>query len=791
MESLRLRVREGDDERIVASGDSSTLAIGRDPTARVRLSDDNVSLQHARLERRPDGWYFQDVGSRNGSQLDGVVVRPHTPVRLKHGAVLRLGSRTDIIVEVVDERRPEPAPRPAPPTPVLPQHDGRRATGAPRPRAPLTISTGIVRAGRALDNDLVFDEPHVSSYHLAAWLDGDGVGVKDLGSSNGTFVDGRRIEVATVPMDGAVRLGPSVLLPVREIAARLTGTPTGSWYSRHADAAEPMLAGRSLSRVVGGRKKILQEVDICVHRGQFVAVVGASGAGKSTLMRILNGYDAPSAGTLRAALNDVGEQEIGYVPQDDIIHRELPLKDAIVLSAMLRYPPGTSRRTVAARAEEVLKELALSEHARTRVARLSGGQRKRASVALELMTKPRLLLLDEATSGLDPATDRKLMHLLRGLADRSGIGIVLITHATANIAVCDTVTFLAPGGYQVFWGSPDEAAAFFGTDTFDQVYDKLEAEDTPAAWRKRFEGSANYLRLQAGTDGALRDLEAAARRPHKPPPSAALTLRWQLSGLTHRYLRTLFGDRRNVLFLLLQVPVLVLVAYLLFNQRNVLVDATYGEESLQLLFILSLVLIWAGAFNAAREICKERAIWERERHVGMQPVPYVLSKVAVLGALCALQAASAIFLLSLFWAAPEGGQAFGRMVVVGLLAALSGTALGLTLSASVATPDRAMALLPLFTVPQLMFGGLLVPLEEMQGPGAAIAAVMSSRWVFAAMASVTDRKEYIGPALALYPQVDDFWLRSVVVLVAISLALVVVAVWQVGRGGGAARTNAG
>jgi len=641
-----------------------------------------------------------------------------------------------------------------------------------------------VRIGRALDNDIVLDDPYVSSYHVTAWPAEGGAGIKDLGSRNGTFVDERRIEVARVPAGGTIRLGASATVTVAEITAQLTRPSHGSWFSRHADEAEPMLAGHSLTRVVAGTKRILQSVDICVRRGQFVAVVGASGAGKSTLMKILNGYTVPDGGKVSVARDAFGQEQIGYVPQDDIIHRELPLRDAIVLSAMLRFPPGTSRGTVEKRAEDVLTELALSEHAETLVSRLSGGQRKRASVALELMTEPRILLLDEATSGLDPATDRKLMHLLRSLADRHGISIILITHATANISLCDTVTFLAPGGYQVFWGSPREASTFFHTRTFDQVYDKLEGEDTPAGWRARFEDSPHFLRLQVDVDSAISALDDAARRPHEPAPSAARTLRWQVRGLTHRYARTLIGDRRNFLLLLVQAPALALAAFVLFSEREILVQPRYGEESLQLLFILSLVLVWAGAFNAAREICKEQAIWERERHIGVRPFPYVLSKVAVLGALCMIQTASLVCLVFVFWSTPAGGENGPPLFVAGLLAALSGVALGLALSAWVATPDRAMSLLPLLTVPQLMFGGLLVPLERMGTLGAAVARVMPSRWVFAAMGEITDRSAYISPlSLELYPQVQEYWVGPATILVAISAVLVAVTVWQVGRGG--------
>jgi ABC-type multidrug transport system ATPase subunit len=587
-------------------------------------------------------------------------------------------------------------------------------------------------------------------------------------------------------------------VPVADIRAKLTTGPQPSIFVQMRRQSEHLLVGRGLGRVVGRRKVILRDVDVSIQRGEFMAIAGASGSGKTTLMKVLNGYTSPNTGTLLTAHNAKGEVEIGYVPQEDIIHRELLLKDALVLSAMLRYPPDTPRAVVEARAQEVMVELGLAEHARTLVSRLSGGQRKRVSVALELMTKPRLLLLDEPTSGLDPASDRRLIRLLRALAD-SGYGILLITHTTANISACDSVAFLAPGGYLVFEGSPESAKSHFEAETLDEVYEKIE-EDRPEEWRRRFVESRHYQRLQHQIAAGLRVLEAEPPAPVETPPRESDVVKWQLKTLVTRYFRTLLGDRRNLLLLLGQVPIIVLLARLLFAgdalQRiapnaPLAAAARTGAESvgvigspgpgLNLLFILSASLVWLGTINAAREICKELPIWEREQKVGVRPLPYVLSKLVVLGGLSAVQTLMLVVMTLLLWTVPGGRFVGVEFFIAGFLAALTGVAVGLAISALVPTADRAMALVPLAMIPQIMFGGAIIPLADIGAAGKAISAIIAARWSFESLGRLTDRVQYISPQSLVLPQFQGPWLLPALALVVLTAAFFAVAVLLVAR----------
>lgn len=804
---LRVHVRDLDGER-EAQFEGGVIVAGREPDVHMRLNDPLVSRRHARFELRPDGWYVLDLGSRNGSAWNGQRLAPAQAVRLRPGDVLQFGNAFLTVLAA------EPAPgavasaatsapeatlaasapvspsarptSPSPPSGVGAQ--GGQSEGASRP-AHVGVADNVIHVGRALDNDIVINDAYVSSYHLEAWPQGGGMMVRDLGSRNGTFVDGQRITEQLLPLTAVLQLGPNVTLPVMHLMQRLAAGPEPSLFMRRPTELGYLMAGVGLGRVVGKeRKVILRDVDVCVRRGQFIAIVGGSGAGKTTLMKVLNGYTPPDTGALYLARNaQGGEEEIGYVPQEDIIHRELPLREAIVLSALLRYPPGTPRELVERRAEEVLAQLGLAEHQHTLVGRLSGGQRKRASVALELMRNPPLLILDEPTSGLDPASGRRLIKLLRSLAN-SGVGILLVTHAMENVEDVDTIAFLAPGGVLVFWGTLEEARQHFGTADLASVYELLDPDGAGpeekraavARWRQRFLESEYYRRLHQEVEEAVRALAPMARWPLPPAQNERELLKWQLAGLAKRYYRILLGDRRNLALLLGQVPVIVLLARVLFA-TDILDNPRLANKSLNLLFILGTSLVWFGTINAAREICKELPIWERENHVGVRPVPYVLSKVLVLSGLALVQTLILLAMFFILWRVPGGGEAFLGTLVAGFLAAFCGMAVGLAISASAPSPDRAMTLVPVAMIPQIMFGGAVIPLREM-GQGQHISVIIAARWAFEALGRLTERGQYLDPTRSLhYSQVTGSWLEPVAALAVLGLAFAGLAVWLVAR----------
>ncbi|HET9050344.1 MAG TPA: ATP-binding cassette domain-containing protein, partial [Candidatus Dormibacteraeota bacterium] len=565
LEPLVLRVREGTGERTVRV--TAAARIGRATASEIALGDPGVSRLHAQLTQGDASWLLSDAGSRNGTLLNGIRLAPGQHVAVRRGDVVQVGGATLLVDGTGADPVPQPghgavAPAAAPPATAPPRSfswtpPGGMALASPPvaaptptwhgrampartssaqpasapPLAPRPASApGVLRVGRAIDNDVAITDARVASYHLDAWWGGTGLVVRDL-SGGGTAIEGRRVVEETVSPEAVLVLGGGFVLPARALVERIgvIQHPSGPTQTRPVPPLEHLLAARRIVRRAGGRT-ILRGIDFAVRRGQFIAVAGASGAGKSTLMNVLNGYDAPDEGTVDVVRDAAGQPDLGYVPQDDIIHRQLTLRDAVVLSALVRSPPRTPRPLVESRADEVLTELGLREHATTRVDRLSGGQRKRASVALELMTRPRLLLLDEPTSGLDPASDRRLIALLAALAD-SGYGVVLITHTTTNIDACDTVAFIAPGGHLVFWGSPADAREHFAVTNLEEVYERLEdpAFGTPEQWRRRFEESSYAANLEAEVETGMRGFaelrtRAATTRAaaaHAAPANAA------------------------------------------------------------------------------------------------------------------------------------------------------------------------------------------------------------------------------------------------------------------------------
>lgn len=279
-----------------------------------------------------------------------------------------------------------------------------------------------------------------------------------------------------------------------------------------ASTSEPLRVDAiALRQTVGPRaeKVLINDISLSILPGEFVALVGGSGSGKSTLLDALNGFRPARQGRVfvngtdyYANMQDY-KHRLGYVPQDDIIHRELTVEDALYFTARLRLPANSSAEEVRARADEALDEVEMTDQRRLQITRLSGGQRKRVSIATELISRPGLLYLDEPTSGLDPVLERRLMLLLRRLADE-GRTVIAVTHATANIDVCDKVAFLGRGGRLCFFGSPDDALSFFGAESITSIYDMLDASDeAPERWEQQYRTSRFFQQYVSDPQSGL------------------------------------------------------------------------------------------------------------------------------------------------------------------------------------------------------------------------------------------------------------------------------------------------
>ncbi|MEU0742961.1 FHA domain-containing protein [Streptomyces sp. NPDC006134] len=725
--------------------------VGRDPLNDIVLDDERVSWHHAVLRPGDGHWTLQDEHSTNGTYADGHRVHAWD---VGPGSVLRFGSPSDgpraVLVGRPASRRPSAVSMPA-------------LTGTFRqPTSVRPLPARTVRIGRAAGNDLVVDDLVVSRRHaeLRALPDGT-YEIADLGSHNGTYLNGRRVTRAPV--------GPGDVVGIGHSAFCLAGDE----LQEYVDTGEVSLDVQDLTVTVDrGRRTLLDHVSFPVGEKCLLAVVGPSGAGKSTLLGALTGQRPAGHGTVlydgRDLYRDYAElrQRIGLVPQDDILHAQLTVRAALTYAAELRFPQDTAKAERRARVEEVIRELGLEQRAGQHVHSLSGGQRKRVSVALELLTKPSLLFLDEPTSGLDPGMDRSVMHMLRGLAD-DGRTVIVVTHSVLSLDVCDRLLVLAPGGTVAYYGPPEDALPFFGFTRWPEAFEAFEG-DRDRDWAGEFRASPLHRRYVA-------DATAQPRRPRAgpvalTPPPRPRGRGAQFGTLVRRYTAAVAADRAFL-------AIMVALPFVMGAMARALAGGRLTRETaMNTLLILCVGAVLTGAANAVRELVKERAIYRRERAVGLSRSAYLTSKVAVLGTVTVLQAVvlTLVALLGVGLNAPRGrGVLLPPLVEVTVAVALlafTAMTLGLLVSALVRKEEVTMPLLVLLAIVQVVFCGALLPLHGVPGLEQ-LSWLVPARWALGAMAGTIGLSRIVpGKPTAdpLFAHAADVWLLDVGMLLVLS-----------------------
>ena len=488
------------------------------------------------------------------------------------------------------------------------------------------------------------------------------------------------------------------------------------------------IEAEGLCRRTPSGRAVLQDVCLSIQPGELVVIAGGSGAGKTTLLEALAGLAALERGQVRFDGIDAHREAarfrtvLGYVPQDDIVHEELPLERTLRFSAALRLP-GASRAEVDDAVARSMAELNLTDHAATRISALSGGQRKRASLAVELLTSPRVFFLDEPTSGLDPATGADLLALLRRLADE-GSTIVLTSHAVQDLAAGDRVVFLAPGGRLAFSGTAPQALDYFGVDRLEQVYQRLATERSSEAWGARWvdEHPATIPHPAEGPTSTA---------PVPRPPAGPLR-QWQV--LTRRTAATLLHNRLTMAILLGSPAMVVAMFAVLFKPGAFDVADPSPTAVIMIVFWIAFGVFFFGLTYGLLQICTEFAILRRERLVGLRLGPYILAKMAVLLPFLVLVDVLMLAVLRVLDRLPEAGFAtYGSLTVTLALDAAAALALGLLASAAVPSPSQATLTLPMLCFPAVLFSGAIVPVPVMAWVGQALSVLMPDRWAFEAI----------------------------------------------------------
>lgn len=706
------------------------ITIGRGQDNDIVIPSPIVSSQHARLDRMNGGYVLEMLPQAKnpvlaeGRPLEGSHV-------LHHGDILRIGSLDPGVMVTMTYQSPSEA--------------------VSQPAQDIVFGEkNLIQVGREPSNDVVLTSPTVSRFHAQVEKVGQRFRVRDLRSSNGTFVNGERIERETwLQPNDTIRIGQSRFVVGADQLAQFD------------ESGGLRVEAIHLNKWVRKDLNILQDISVVFKPREFIVVVGQSGGGKSTLLDAIAGYRPATHGNVHVNDTDIYQHfdairnDIGYVPQKDIIHMELTVYQALDYAAQLRMPADTTPDERHRRVMEVLEDLDLAHRKDVQISGLSGGQQKRVSIGVELLTKPGLFFLDEPTSGLDPGTETSLMQLMRRLADQ-GRTIVLVTHATKNVMLGDKVIFLARGGYLAWFGPPEEALEYFdkyrperdrraGEIEFDEIYAILDdsSKGSPEEWAKRYrEHTAFKKYILDPLGGKMTGATVPAKEPQQAPRKVErpVSRQRQVSGLRQflilsaRNIKILTRDRFGLALMLATAPIVsmldVVLAALL--GRNPM-DFTTGlfANVMITLFLLTVYGVMVGGISQMREIVKEQEVYKRERLVNLKILPYVLSKVWVAGLLALYQAAAYTIVHYLAFEVPGGASEFVQIYITLTLATLAGMMLGLFASALAPNANSAPLLVIILMLPQIVLGGALIPLPSF------VSAPTSTRWAFEALMSIS------------------------------------------------------
>jgi ABC-type multidrug transport system ATPase subunit len=698
--------------------DKPRISIGRAEDNDIVIPSPIVSRYHGHIELRDRRYeLFVDPKATNRLLYEGRIIKSH---RLHHNDIIRIDSTLPGQMVTMTYRSPSEE---------VATVDFR------------TISFGeknVLTFGRDASNDIVIEVPTVSQYHAQVERIGQRYRVNDLNSSNGTFVNDQRID-----QDVWVSAGDSIRIgPYRFVAGIET-------FSQFDETGGLKVDALGLNKWVRKDLNILKNISLSFKPREFIVVVGQSGGGKSTLLDAIAGYRPATHG--RVSVNgidiyqnfDAIRNEIGYVPQKDIIHMELTTYQALDYAAQLRMPKDTSKDERHKRIMEVLEDLDLTHRKDVGISGLSGGQQKRVSIGVELLTKPGLFFLDEPTSGLDPGTETSFMHLMRRLADQ-GRTIILVTHATKNVMLADKVVFLSRGGYLSWFGPPDEALKYFdqyrsererrtSAMEFDQIYAILDESNrgSPEQWAERFQSHSAFnefvvipLQGQQTPSAPGKGKEEVVATSSKGAKVSGLR---QFLILSARNVKILTRDRSSLILMLAAAPLVamldLIIAPLMGSAPYEVQTGVPGNGAITL-FLMTIYCLLVAGLSQMREFVKESDIYRRERLVNLKIFPYVASKVWVAAILSFYHAIAYAVIHYIAFDMPGGALEFGLIYVTLVLAAMAGMVCGLFASALAPAASSAPMIMILLIIPQIVLSGVLAPVPSYAS------APASTRWAF-------------------------------------------------------------
>ncbi len=717
---------------------NSAISVGRDPSCDISFSTDKimVSRKHAMVRLEGDNFILEDNGSFNGTYVNeqriaaavplyhddrvqfgigGPIIRFHSPSRVAPEGSDLAGQRLISMANIAGVS-PEAIKSKTMVFRVDKSPASMKSSGNVNAQLLMSLAFGDKKEltiGRSESNDITLDGLQISGRHARLLRSGSDIVVDDLGSTNGVFVNGIRVSRQSITPSDKVQIGSFELRidPAGNI---------GVFDTRSKTRIDAVNITKDV-KAKGGPLRLLDEISLTIQPNEFVGLLGPSGAGKSTLMDALNGMRPASSGNVLINNLDLYrhldslKQAIGYVPQDDIIHRELTVYRTLYYVAKLRLSRDVSAAEIDQTIDEVLDVTGLADRRDVPVSQLSGGQRKRVSIAVELVTKPSIIFLDEPTSGLDPGTEEKIMKLFRQIAE-SGRTVILTTHAMENVKLFDKVVVLMRGRL-VYYGPPQDALKHLGATSFKDLFDKIEepvnagvrqhgehvrrelTDKTANEWKVKYAATPQYREFVAAPQQSLGAVASGGMGKRSSLGLFGAFRQWMT--LSRRYFEVLVKDKLNLFILFIQAPVIAMLTFFVLGD-NLPRDLAY--------FVLALVAVWFGTSVAAREIIRERPVYGRERMVNLGLLPYLGSKLFILGIIVSIQCLMLFVPLKFFdltGLMPMPGDFAGIPQFWTMLVTASvGIALGLLISAVVKTSEMATSLVPLILIPQILVSGI-------------------------------------------------------------------------------------
>ena len=681
-----------------------------------------ISRAHCTFYKKDDVWYVADDGSMNGLSFNGIKISEQ---QLHDGDKYYIGKN-------VNERC------------VLSVSSSANKDDKTPDKFSLQKKNRYV-IGRDVDCDLKIIHPSVSRHHCVITEENGAYYIADNNSMNGVILNGMPLTKKTkLEQMDKIMIADTYLLFCDDFLYFIQNTGGVSVVAND-------ICKKVKTKTKNKEKYITNHVNLSIEPGEFVAIIGGSGAGKTTLLNCLSGMAGFNSGdvlingeSIKANSRSI-RSIIGYVPQNDIVYDNLTLERMLYYSAQLRMPKDTSKDEILKKIDETLEMVELSAHRKTVISRLSGGQKKRASIAVELLASPKLFFLDEPSSGLDPGTEKNLMAMLKKLA-ASGKTVIMVTHTVQNIGMCDRVICMGNGGLLCYSGAPDKALEFFGKENMTDIYEDLNEHSAEVS--KRFNGS---VRMPAKSVSANNDASEKKKKRAKNG--------WHQFGiLTRRYTEITFRNKSRLLLLMMMPLILTLFVCVAFqadgniyNYLGLSVDRTslpflVGVDTMKLMFAFACAAFWVGIFNSVQEISKEQTIYSREKFTGVKSLPYVMSKVVVITILCIAQSAILVLIFSLLTNTTatvdgdmtsstalalemnEAGIVFSNLklelFVTTALTLLSAMCLGLAISAATSN-DMALVICPICLLPQILFSGVAC---DLSGITTSISNFITCRW---------------------------------------------------------------